>query len=61
MPAGLENAVVSFRDLGQEGAWLRERILSRPLGHKPMEADWTQVLDGMVFTRTMYPSTRLKQ
>ncbi len=44
--------------LGDSGAWLKTKITSRPLGYSNMQADWTQVLDGMVFTRTMTPSTR---
>jgi hypothetical protein len=51
--AGLENAVVDFRNLPSSGAWLREKIVSQPLGYIPMRANWTDVLDGMVFTRVM--------
>jgi erythromycin esterase len=56
--AGFDNAVVGFRQLQDDGAWLRSGIPARPLGYRLMRADWTQVLDGMVFTRKMYPSTR---
>lgn len=55
--AGLENAFLNFRG-GEVPQWLRQPLVSRPLGHSPMEADWPQVIDGMVFTRTMTPSTR---
>lgn len=56
--AGLQNAIVSFRETGDDAAWLREQNSSRPLGHLPMRADWTQVLDAVVFIRKMSPSTR---
>jgi hypothetical protein len=55
--AGLENSIVDFRHLDERGAWLRERIASAPLGYVYATADWTSVFDGVVFTRTMYPST----
>jgi len=50
------SAFVCLRGL-PEGAPLRRPISMRPLGHAEMIADWTQVLDGVVFTRTMTPST----
>lgn len=54
--AGLENAIVDFRDPPEGGDWLRTPHISRPLGYSEMEADWGSVMDGMVFTRTMTPS-----
>jgi erythromycin esterase len=54
-------AVVNFRDLDESGAWLRQKLTSRPLGHSDMAANWTEVFDGIVFTRTMYPSTLTKR
>jgi erythromycin esterase len=59
--AGHKNAIVNFRDLDKAGEWLKEKRLSRPLGHKDMTADWTDVFDGVVFTRTMTPSTLSKR
>jgi erythromycin esterase len=56
--AGLENAVVDFRSAGKDGEWLRRPLVARPLGYSPMRGDWTTVLDGMVFTRRMTPTTR---
>jgi erythromycin esterase len=55
--AGLENAIINFRNLPSSGIWLRQRIFSRPLGYAPKLADWTSILDGMMFTREMSPST----
>jgi erythromycin esterase len=55
--AGQTNAVIDFRHLDESGAWLREKLLARPMGYGYLTADWTNVFDGMVFTKTMYPST----
>ena len=59
--AGRTNAIVDFRHTGESGGWLRTKLRSRPLGHSDMVADWTNVFDGVVFTRTMYPSTLAKR
>lgn len=56
--AGLEYAIVDFRRPPPSGNWLRQRIVARPLGYVRKEAHWTRVLDGMMYTRRMTPSTR---
>lgn len=48
---------VDFRSLPADH-WLRRPISARPLGHSPMETDWTRQVDAFVFTRTMFPSTK---
>ena len=53
--------IVDFRHLDESGAWLRTKLTSRPLGHSDAVADWTNVFDGVVFTRIMYPSTLAKR
>lgn len=53
--AGLDLALIDLRS--QANGWLSERRLARPMGHRPMKADWTQVLDALVFIREMRPST----
>src|SRR5262245_33452000 len=58
--AGCENAFLDLRQAEGEGAWLKKRLVARVLGHADYEADWTQVCDGLVFTRKMYPSTIIK-
>lgn len=58
--AGFDCAMVSFRGLAADH-WLRKPMLARPLGHSEMLADWTAVVDGMVFHREMTPSTRRGQ
>jgi erythromycin esterase len=59
--AGHANAIVDFRQLDDSGRWLRQKLIARPLGYGEMEADWTNVFDGVVFTRTMFPSTMTKR
>jgi erythromycin esterase len=59
--AGQTNAIVDFRRLDDSGRWLSQKHTSRPLGHGDMDADWTNVFDGVVFTRTMFPSTLTKR
>ncbi|HEY2737676.1 MAG TPA: erythromycin esterase family protein, partial [Thermoanaerobaculia bacterium] len=56
--AGLDNAIVDFRDPPAGGGWLHPPLISRPLGYTEMRADWSQVVDGMLFLRVMAPSTR---
>lgn len=56
---GFQYAFVDFRHRGKDGSWLSEQLASRPLGHADSQADWTQVFDGFVFTRTMTGSDRV--
>lgn len=63
--ANFENAFLDFRSLPEKEddgspVWLRGRIVSRPLGHVQMMASWPEIFDGMIFTRTMTPSTQAK-
>ena len=51
--AGLTNAFVDFR---RPPRWLRTPIVARLLGYTEMRADWTRVVDGVVFLRTMQRS-----
>jgi erythromycin esterase-like protein len=53
-----DNAFLNFRALAANGEWLRERRESGPLGYGAFTADWTQVVDAMIYTRRMRPSTR---
>jgi erythromycin esterase len=61
LDAGHTNAIVDFRRLDDSGRWLAQKLTARPLGHSDMVADWTNVFDGVVFTRTMFPSTLTKR
>ena len=38
------------------GGWLHDSWM-RPFGYGYMRGDWPRVLDGVVYTRTMNPST----
>ncbi|HET6892029.1 MAG TPA: erythromycin esterase family protein [Pyrinomonadaceae bacterium] len=37
--------------------WLRSPVKAGLLNYSPIETDWTRQMDGLVFTRTMFPST----
>ena len=56
------NAFIDLRGLTNEGAWLRggawlrTELIAGPLGYSPLSADWSRVVDGFVYTRTMTPS-----
>ncbi|MFL5384994.1 MAG: erythromycin esterase family protein [Longimicrobiaceae bacterium] len=55
--AGLVNAFVDFRSRPAGGDWLKD-VYARPFGYLDLTGDWTRVLDGMVYTRDMTPSTK---
>lgn len=46
---------VDFRSL-PASRWLRRGINAGPLSYSPIETDWTRQFDGLLFTRTMFPS-----
>ena len=59
--AGFENAFIDLRASDNpKNLWLKETISARPLGYTEMHADWTQTMDGLVFTKKMTPSTSIK-
>ncbi len=53
---GAEYLFLDFRQRSQGGLWLSDEMVSRPLGYARIQADWTQVFDAMIYTRTMVPS-----
>ena len=53
--AGLTNALIDFRSAPD---WLRAPRAATVLGHVEMRADWTGVVDGVVFLRRMERSNR---
>jgi erythromycin esterase len=55
--AGFDYGLIDFRHLTDDGAWLKNRLISRPLANVEMEANWTNVLDAMFFIRNMKHST----
>jgi len=54
--AGYETAFVDLRNMASTSV-LESPIKARPLGHVPMDAEWSRVLDGLFFIRKMTPST----
>ena len=54
--AGLVNAFVDFRLPAAGSEWLRD-VFARPFGYLDLAGDWTRVVDGMIYTRDMTPST----
>jgi erythromycin esterase len=54
----LPNLFVDFRGLSTDGNWLTEPLVSWPMGYSPMRAVWPEVMDGILCTRVMTPSTR---
>ncbi|HJQ39649.1 MAG TPA: erythromycin esterase family protein [Thermoanaerobaculia bacterium] len=52
---GLTNAFVDFRTAPR---WLKRPLTARLLGHLEMRADWTRIVDGVVFLRRMERSHR---
>ena len=58
--AGFVDAFVDFRSRPAGGEWL-QGVFSRPFGYGDLTGDWTRVLDGMIYTRYMTPSTPAKK
>jgi erythromycin esterase len=58
--AGFTYAFLDFRLRGDDGGWLSETLVSRPLGHADSESDWTKNFDAFVFTKTMTGSDLVK-
>jgi len=48
--AGFTTAFLDFR---RAPAWLHERLASQMFGHTEMRADWSRVVDGVVYLRRM--------
>jgi erythromycin esterase len=55
--AGYDVAFLDYRRPPTGGEWLRERLMSRPLGNNAAEAVWPDVIDGVVFFRRLVPAT----
>ena len=59
--AGFDLALVDLRHPAEGGAWLHDRLAMRALGYEEMNADWSQAMDAVAFTRRMSPSTKSAQ
>lgn len=53
--AGLDNAIIDFR---RAPRWLRAPMAAQLTSHTEMRADWTKVVDGVLFLRKMERSHR---
>ncbi len=53
----LEYALVDFRHPAEGGEWLRQEIFARPFDHVSESADWTEIMDGIMFIRKMAQGT----
>jgi len=51
-------AILDFTGLPDDH-WLSRPQIARPLGYEEMRADWTAVMDGLLFLRTMAPNTKV--
>jgi erythromycin esterase-like protein len=49
--------LIDFKGLPADH-WLRQPLVSRPLGYGEMTAVWPDQMDAMLYTKTMFPSTR---
>jgi len=54
-----DHAILNFTDVEEE-SWLSSPQIARPLGYEEMRADWTAVMDGLLFIRTMHPNTKVQ-
>jgi erythromycin esterase len=55
-----DKAFVDLRHLPTSGAWLQAEQLGRAaFAYRPVRANWSQIVDGLVFLRTMTRATRV--
>lgn len=59
--AGLDFAIVDLRRPPRGGKWLQTPMDAAVLGHVPMRADWSRVVDGVFFVKTMTRSHRFAE
>lgn len=55
--AGIELGMLDLRHLPDDGAWLREPLLSRPMGNQEMKSNWSRNLDALFFIKETRHST----
>ena len=56
--AGFEHAILNFQNPPEGGGWIEERNVSHMHGYWAVEANWTRIVDGMLFTAEFGPSDR---
>lgn len=55
--AGFEYAILDFRGAQAQSSFLVSELLCRPFGYQYRLANWTNIMDGIMYTKTMIPST----
>lgn len=55
--SGAENAFLDFRGSASTNPWLQKPSVMHPFGYSAFKLKWPEHLDGIVFTKTMLPST----
>ena len=58
---GYDNCFLDLSNLNNSGKWLQQKIISRPLGYANMNSDWSQNMDGIIFTKNMIPSKKASE
>jgi erythromycin esterase-like protein len=56
--AGFDNAILDLRPGRGAGGFLEQPIYAMPFGYVYYRAVWGEILDAMMFTREMVPSSR---
>lgn len=59
--AGFEFAFLDLRNNDEGNDWSKQKLICRPLGNSEMEANWTEIMDGIFFIKEMTPSTKMTQ
>jgi hypothetical protein len=55
--SGAMMALLSFRNLPQDGLWLMSPLGSQLLGYNVIRGEWPSNLDALFFIRMMYATT----
>ena len=53
---GYENSYIDLRN-PKNPEWLKQKFVSRPLGNNEMEGVWSNITDGIFYTKELKPST----
>lgn len=58
---GVENCLIDFRQMGNECFLKNSKVLSRPMGYGYMKANISQIMDGIIFNKTMTKSELIEK
>lgn len=56
--SGYENAFLDIGSAKKDVAWLNQPQVARPFGYLEMKAPWPEIMDAIIFTKTMKRATR---